>query len=411
MMMAPTDKMQETSKLREIAWNDICPWLILLRTVRVAMMARVLVLGTLGLVATTVGWQLIGTFFADSDNRVLIEWNEAVDRWAWEDVGNVHKAASAKSAIQLLELATSQLVDAPIRIWCHMTRPFVGLFHADLNLTGFLCLLLCCVWELLVWGLFGGAITRIAALRLTRGEAPALLAATKHAGTKILSYSMPPLMALAGAAVFAGQLMLLGLAMRIGWVALIVGIAWPFVLLLGMLMAILLIGALIGWPLMWATVSVEGTDGFDALSRSYAYTYQRPFHLLWYVSVAALLAVVSMFVVKIFAATAIALGDWSVGWTLGEAASASGEAASAALASPPIHFWKTAVAALVAGYQAAFLWTAAVAIYLLLRRDIDHAEMDEIYLEDEEEFGIPPLEQDDSTGVPSVSPGAGERGQ
>ena len=84
-------------------------------------------------------------------------------------------------------------------------------------------------------------------------------------------------------------------------------------------MAILLIGALAGWPLMWATVSVEGTDAFDALSRSYAYTYQRPLRLLWYVLFAALLAAVSMFVVKLFAASAIALGNWSVDWGLDEA--------------------------------------------------------------------------------------------
>ena len=96
------------------------------------------------------------------------------------------------------------------------------------------------------------------------------------------------------------------------------GIVWPFVLLLGLMMAILLLGALVGWPLMWATVSVEGTDAFDALSRSYAYTYQRPLRLLWYVLFAGLLAIVSMFVVKLFATSAIALGDWSVDWGLDE---------------------------------------------------------------------------------------------
>src|SRR4029079_18006813 len=84
-------------------------------------------------------------------------------------------------------------------------------------------------------------------------------------------------------------------------------------------MAILLIGALIGWPLMWSTVSVEGTDAFDALSRSYAYTYHRPWRLLWYALFALFLAVVSMFVVKLFASSAIALGNWSIDWGLDDA--------------------------------------------------------------------------------------------
>src|SRR5262249_19069875 len=160
---------------------------------------------------------------------------------------------------------------------------FVDLFARELTPGGFLCLLLCGMWELVVWGLFGGAITRVAALKFTRDEAPDVFHALKHSGSKILSYSAAPMLALAGAAVFSLQLVVLGLFMRVGFFAMIAGIVWPFVLMLGLLMTILLIGALVGWPLMWATVSVEGTDAFDALSRSYAYTYQRPLKLLWYV--------------------------------------------------------------------------------------------------------------------------------
>ena len=129
---------------------------------------------------------------------------------------------------------------------------------------------------------------------------------------------MAPLLALAGAAVFGVQLAILGWIMRLDFLAMVAGFAWPFALLLGLLMAILLIGALAGWPLMWATVGVEGTDAFDALSRSYAYTYQRPLRLLWYVLLAAILAAVSMFIVKLFATSAISLGNWSVSWGLDE---------------------------------------------------------------------------------------------
>ena len=37
-------------KVREVAWNELFPWLMLLRTVRISLMARVLVLGAAGLV-------------------------------------------------------------------------------------------------------------------------------------------------------------------------------------------------------------------------------------------------------------------------------------------------------------------------------------------------------------------------
>ncbi len=48
------------------------------------------------------------------------------------------------------------------------------------------------------------------------------------------------------------------------------------------------------------------------------------------------------------------------------------------------------------------MFVAAVGVYLLLRKDIDGAEMDEVYVEDEPEFGMPPLADDHVTGVPEV---------
>jgi hypothetical protein len=356
----------------------------------------------------------------------------------------------------------------PGQLWLYLTKPFIEMFSAGVTWVGFFFLLLCGIWELIVWGLIGGAITRIAALKFTRDEAPGPVAAISNVLAKLPSYSLPPLIALGGAAVFAAQLAILGLLMNIALFAFLAGLAWPFVLLLGLLMAILLLGALIGWPLMWATISVEGTDAFDALSRSYAYAYQRPWRLLWYVLVVAVIAIVSMCVVRIFALTAIALGDWSIDWgataytmqevvrpevdsvdrdarsaeTAASAAVADNEPApdttaapqliapnatdsaapqtarteaSAAGASPgdlglmrsgarrAISFWKWLMEALAAGYQAGFLWVAAVGVYLLLRRDIDGVQTTEVYVDQDAEFGVPPLSEDVTTGIPEVA--------
>ena len=57
----------------------------------------------------------------------------------------------------------------------------------------------------------------------------------------------------------------------------------------------------------------------------------------------------------------------------------------------------------VAAQKIAFFWSAAVAIYLLLRRDVDESEMDEVYLGPKSgEFGLPHLEPH-ATGVPGVA--------
>ena len=433
----------QPAKIREVAWSEMFPWLMLVRAVRIALMARVMILGALGMYATMLGWQLLAYAFSRSDDPLIASWLKVTNLWGtkdfWVDPYN-------NSALELIYSATWYLLQAPMAIWQFLTRPFLELFQHDLSATGFIFLLLCGIWELLVWGLVGGAITRIAALKFTRDEAPGLIAALKHAARKLPSYSLPPLVALIWAAVFGVQLVVIGAAMRVEFLALVAGILWPFVLVLGLLMAILLLGTLAGWPLMWATVSVEGTDAFDALSRSFAYTYHRPFRLLWYVLFAILLAVISMFVVKLFAASAIALSDWSIDWGLDERTMETVVAPGVeridgpALAPPidpavplvtetddtsddiapadsprepgsmlrgarhAIHFWKMMVAVLAAGYQAGFLWVAAVGVYLLMRRDIDGVQLNEVYVDPADEYGLPPLADEATGGVPEVAP-------
>jgi hypothetical protein len=431
---------EQPAKIREVAWSELFPWLMLVRTVRIALMARVIILGTLGIIATILGWWLLAYVFSNSDDPLISSWKDVTNLWAAKDFW---VKTDTTNAPDLIYSATWYLLQAPIEIWRFLTRPFIEMFHGDRTAGGFAFLFICGLWELFVWGLVGGAITRIAALKFTRDEAPGLLAALKHAARKLPSYSLPPLVALLWAAVFGIQLVIIGLAMRIDFLALLAGILWPVVILLGLLMAILLLGLLAGWPLMWATVSVEGTDSFDALSRSFAYTYHRPFRLLWYVLFATFLAVISMFVVKLFAASAIALADWSIDWGLNEstmdtvvtpgrgpagdlliappldaanAAQPDGGALDATAAEPQelnwmlrgarsaISFWKQIIEALAAGYQAAFLWVAAVGVYLLMRRDIDGVQLTEVYVDPADEYGLPPLADEATGGVPEVVP-------
>jgi hypothetical protein len=443
---------ESSTKVREVAWSELFPWTMLIRSVRIALMARVILLGTLGLLATMLGWVLLGALFSKSSDPLVRSWDGLIIPWIggdfWVDI-------STRSAFDVFGSAISNLVQAPVAIWLYLTRPFIEIFDGERTAGGVFFLLICCIWELLVWGLVGGAITRIAALKFTRDEAPGFIASLTHAARKLPSYSLPPLVAMGASAFLAIGLVLLGLVMRLDVLAFVAGIFWPFVLVVGLMMAILLLGALIGWPLMWATVSVEGTDGFDALSRSYAYTYHRPFRLLWYVLFAGILAVISMFVVKLFAASAIALGNWSVDWgldeyTMQQAVSPPDKSSSAPVDLPPpeitgtqpaadvdaadeaaetaadvaeeafpaepnamirgarsmIDFWKMMVAALAAGYQAGFLWVSAVGVYLLMRRDIDGVQLNDVYIDPADEFGLPPLADEATGGVPDVAPGA-----
>ena len=99
----------------------------------------------------------------------------------------------------------------------------------------------------------------------------------------------------------------------------IAGLIWPLVLFAAFFMTLLLVGVLLGWPLMWATISVEGTDSFDALSRTYAYVFQKPLRYAAYIAVAVIVGWLGWIVVENFAAAVIWLASWAAGLGAGPA--------------------------------------------------------------------------------------------
>ena len=59
------------------------------------------------------------------------------------------------------------------------------------------------------------------------------------------------------------------------------------------------------------------TDAFDAISRAYAYTFHRPLHYLFYLSVAALLGCFGWLLVWGTSESVVHLGYWGTGWGAG----------------------------------------------------------------------------------------------
>jgi hypothetical protein len=64
-----------------------------------------------------------------------------------------------------------------------------------------------------------------------------------------------------------------------------------------------------------------------------------------------------------------------------------------------MYFFSGCVRSIPTAFMYSFFWCAATMIYLLLRRDEDQTEIDEVYLEEEQEtYGLPPL-RTDAAGV------------
>lgn len=421
----------ESGLLREIAWRELFPWLNIARAARLAVAPRLLLLAALGLFLTALGWQGLGWAYSQSTDPKLTDWREQDRQWRWETPvvhdgavvvpGKLVTAApvapfspsAATETNPAVSLSNASLFAESASPFFWLSRPFFRLFDRTASLLACTYALACGIWALAVWAFVGGAITRTVGLSLANEGRLSAVEAGKFAAMKWPAFFSAPMLSLLGVLVLGIVVGgLFGLVMRADVGVLLAAIAWPLMLAACFVMAILLLGLLFGWPLMWPTISVEGTDSFDALSRSYSYTFQRPLHYLFYAVVAAIIGTLASLVVLGLAGAVAHLSYWAATWGAGserigqvfnDAHVAQGAGGVYGAGVAIIGYWHSLVLLLGAAYLYSYFWAAATAIYFLLRRHVDGAEMDEIWSEPREEtYGLPPL-RDDPSGVPQVA--------
>lgn len=402
----------EPGTLRKIVWHEVFPGVILFHALRLAVSMRVLVLAALGLFITAAGWILLAMMLVDSDDPV----NARFAHWPWESAPSASLIPLPGNDSGMVGVSvgnfgfSAHYLSPSLQVVRQLSDPIVALFTpGPTRPSHFVLLLLGGLWSLAVWSLFGGAITRIAALALARDKRVPAGDAIGYARVNWLNYFTAPLYPILGALLATIPLILFGLLLQFAFGVLMAGILWPIVVVVGAFMAVLLVGLFFGWPLMWATISTEGTDSFDALSSSYSYVYQRPLHYVFYIVVAGILGVVGWALVSLFAEAVISLGVWGVSWGSGHERIASAldpavrPEGMAQAGVVMIRFWVGCVRLLAVAFISAYFWTAATAIYFLLRRHVDNTELDEAFTtKSEETFGLPPL-QTDAQGVTTTS--------
>ena len=402
---------EDRGVLREIAWREIFPWLSIARSARLAFSPRLVILAALGLFATSIGWRMIGKIYSGSDEL-------GSSGLGWIDRDSSSPWQTQLANLPPLTFGGFNPIESPIvQTGRWVVAPFTRLFTPDLGVVPFTYTLLCGLWELAMWALFAGAITRIAALALARETRLGLLGGLRFAALKWPQYFLAVLLPLLGVLALGLVVGLgFGLIMRANFGVLVMSFFWPLMLLASLVMAILLLGLLFGWPLMWPTVSVEGSESFDALSRTYSYTFHRPLHYLFYAIVAGAIGLLAAYVVAYFVVWTTTLAFWSASWGTGAAGIQEIQAGVQQVGNLPadtpwslatgfavLDFWSGLVALLGAGYLFGYFWTAATAIYYLLRQSTDGIEPDEVFGEHEEEIhGLPPLKSD-SSGIPQVA--------
>jgi hypothetical protein len=292
------------------------------------------------------------------------------------------------------------------------------------------------IW-LVVWSIAGGAICRIAALHAARDEKISIGEALKFSLSKFVSFLTAPLIpviliAIIGAVTFVG-----GLVGGFWWAGeILAGLLWFLALLAGFIMALVAIGAMGGLHLMYPTIATEGSDAFDAISRSYSYIYSRPWRTAWYLLVSIVYGAICFLFVKFLAFLLLKLTHIAAGlgmniWGAGELATYGN--LDAIWSSPswggrffggffdvPLNVPETIAAilicimvflvvGLVVAFVASFFFSASTMMYLLLRQEVDATDIADVYVEEpEEEFEEPAAATTEAPPAPETPPAQAE---
>jgi hypothetical protein len=269
---------------------------------------------------------------------------------------------------------------------------------------------------LLSWALFGGAICRIAAVHFARDEKISVRQAMNFAVGKLLSFASAPVIPLAIVIVIG---LLVSVAALIGNIPFLgpiaVGAMFIVPLLAGFVMTLVLLGTAGGFGLMYPTIAVEGSDSFDAISRSFSYVYARPWRMLFYTVIALAYGAATYIFVHMFIWLTLVLTHHFVGMGIFATAGNSKDLLSTMWANPldtgrlsysadyqaltfgqrigafGINCWVMFLVSFLGAFAISLYFSANTIVYYLMRSEVDSTELDDVYLEQSEDDSEPVL--------------------
>jgi hypothetical protein len=266
------------------------------------------------------------------------------------------------------------------------------------------------LYFLTIWSIFGGAIARIAAVHVAREEKISIRQALAFSLNKFLSFISAPIIPLL-------IVLIVGLVVAIGGVLtnipglgpIAVGALFFLALLAGFIMTLILLGLVGGLNLMYPTIAVEGSDSFDAISRSFSYLYARPWRLAFYTLVAVIYGSICYVFVRFFIYLMLWLTHAFAGLFIFTRAKNGAPLLNVMwpepfsnnrlaydieyLALTPMQdigatlmaFWVYLVIAMLGAFAISIYFSANTIIYYLMRQEVDATELDDVYLEQSDE--------------------------
>ncbi len=255
---------------------------------------------------------------------------------------------------------------------------------------------------LIIWSVVAGSITRMAAVEFAKREKPDLKHSLAFAMGKFWSFFCSPLMPILGILFFVACNVIGGLLGQIEFAGEIaVAVGFPLAILSGFIILFLGIVGIVGFFLMYPAISAEGSDAFDAISRSYSYVLSRPLHFLsLFVSIITC-GIIMTFIASCGACLLMNTTYFTVGIGMGDKldeirafiTGLSGAKASIESLSPismriaALFFmlYIVAIKMIVGSMIIAFAGSVSTIAYLILRKDVDGTEMDDVFIEEDDD--------------------------
>jgi hypothetical protein len=327
--------------------------------------------------------------------------------WPWE-ARSLPPAPATRTRVELADAASAPLstlqralANGRVILWPveRMTVSAGRIVAPGIRWSAWIHSWLTVLWALTVTAVFGGILSRMAAVE-TAGQGDAgIQSAGGFSLVRLGRYLLGPLSTVVGLGLFWGLNTVAGLIARIPYLGDgLVSLFWFLPVIAGLFLALIVLGVAAGWPLMFAAVSVDNTDGYEALSRSYGYIFNRPWYALFLVLLVLLYGSVLLFFVTGMLTLAVDLATGSVETGLGERKS------RLLLSQVPDHpmfpigpspfeppiptvsefsqlsvgIWMRLLGSLPAAFVFSYFWVAVTLIYILLRHREDAIPLDEI---------------------------------
>jgi hypothetical protein len=255
---------------------------------------------------------------------------------------------------------------------------------------------------MIIWSVFAGAITRLAALEFARGEKAGLKDSLSFVMKKFWSYFWSPLTPILGVLFFIACNVVGGLLGKIEFAGEIaVAVGFPLAILSGFLIVFLGIVGIIGFILMFPAISSEGSDAFDAISRAYSYVLSRPLHFLSLFITIIICGTILSFVAGYGACLVMQTSYFTVGLGMGDklneirafiaGMSGAGDAItslnpmSMRIAALLFMLYVVLIKMTVGSIIVAFVGSASTIAYLIMRKAVDGTEITDVYVDENEE--------------------------